>query len=54
MADVDDGPKKKVAIDGVECVECHSIVALESKFCGECGAKVVSKAGMHGSEKKAA
>ncbi len=54
MADVDEGPKKKVAIDGIECVECHSTVALESKFCGECGAKVVGKVGMPGSEKKAA
>ncbi len=54
MADVDEGPKKKVAIDGIECVECHSVVSLDSKFCGECGAKVSSKAGSPGTEKKAA
>lgn len=54
MADVDDGPKKKVAIDGTECVECRSIIALESKFCGECGAKVVGKVVAPVGEKKAA
>lgn len=43
MADVDEGPKKKIAIEGIECVECHSIVGLESKFCGECGAKVAAQ-----------
>ena len=48
MADIDAGPKKKIAISGMECVECHSIVSLDSKFCGECGAKFSS------SERKAA
>jgi hypothetical protein len=44
MADVDDGPKKKSAAtgSGAECTACHSIIALESKFCSECGAKVVA------------
>lgn len=54
MADIDEGPKKKIAIDGIECIECHSVVALDSKFCGECGAKVVGKSNASIIEKKAA
>ncbi len=52
MNDVDEGPKKKVqAIEnGIECGQCKSIIMLESKFCNECGAKVVRLA----AEKKAA
>ncbi|MEQ1722300.1 MAG: cyclic nucleotide-binding domain-containing protein [Pseudobdellovibrio sp.] len=54
LADTDDGPKKKTAIAGVACGQCQSIVSLESKFCGECGAKVVSKLAGAVPEKKAA
>jgi hypothetical protein len=54
FSDIDEGPKKKTAVSGVACVQCHSLVALESKFCGECGAKVVSKSAGAGPEKKAA
>lgn len=52
MSDIDDGPKKKVqAIEnGIECTQCKSIIMLESKFCSECGAKVVKAA----ADKKAA
>jgi len=52
MSDVDDGPKKRVqAIEnGIECNQCKSIIMLESKFCSECGAKVVKAA----ADKKAA
>ncbi|MCC2677618.1 MAG: hypothetical protein K0R29_194 [Pseudobdellovibrio sp.] len=52
MSDVDDGPKKKTqAIEnGIECTQCKSIIMLESKFCSECGAKVVKAA----ADKKAA
>lgn len=44
MADIDEGPKKKTqAIEnGMECGQCKSIIMLESKFCSECGAKVVA------------
>lgn len=54
MADVDDGPKKKIAIDGVECSECHSVVASENKFCGECGAKMVKPNAQAVGERKSA
>lgn len=54
LADIDEGPKKKSLIAGIECGECHSVVNLDSKFCGECGAKVLSKAGAPASERKAA
>jgi len=54
LADIDEGPKKKTAISGVACGQCHCIVSLDSKFCGECGAKVVSKLASAASEKKAA
>jgi hypothetical protein len=56
MADIDDGPKKKQVIEnGIECGSCKSVVALDSKFCSECGAKVVnSKLQPGGIEKKSA
>lgn len=54
MADVDDGPKKKIAIDGVECSECHSVVASENKFCGECGAKMAKPNAQAVGERKSA
>lgn len=55
MADIDEGPKKKSVISGgIECVQCHAVIALECKFCSECGAKVVAQAKAAGSEKKAA
>ena len=47
MADIDEGPKKKLSAvsseNGIECTSCKTIVAAESKFCSECGAKVVSQ-----------
>ena len=34
-------PKKKMLIsDGVECHSCQSVMAMGSKFCSECGAKL--------------
>lgn len=43
MADVDDGPKKKQSIEGgLECTSCKTIIALDCKFCSECGAKNLS------------
>lgn len=43
MADIDDGPKKKQAIEGgLECTSCKTIIAAECKFCSECGAKNVN------------
>lgn len=50
MKEIDEGPKKRAVIDGVECTQCHTILSMDSKFCNECGAKVVSAQ----SEKKAA
>ncbi|MGZ3727066.1 MAG: cyclic nucleotide-binding domain-containing protein, partial [Pseudobdellovibrio sp.] len=47
MTDIDEGPKKKLtavsADNGIECASCKTIVAAESKFCSECGAKVVAQ-----------
>lgn len=41
MKDIDEGPKKKVVLENaIECPQCKAAVALESKFCGECGAKM--------------
>jgi hypothetical protein len=55
MADIDEGPKKKVQIEnGLECTQCKSVIMAESKFCSECGAKVVQSAAKPGAEKKAA
>lgn len=44
LAEVDDGPRKKAALTaaGTECTSCHSLIALESKFCSECGNKVTA------------
>lgn len=42
MEDIDDGPKKKTIIDGQECTDCHTIVALEAKFCSECGTRMAA------------
>lgn len=45
MNDIDEGPKKKQAIEnGIECTSCKTVIALESKFCSECGAKIVASA----------
>ncbi len=53
MNEVDDGPKKKNVIeDAVACVSCKTIIALDSKFCNECGAKVFMRHSH--TEKKAA
>lgn len=43
MNDIDEGPKKKTHSieNGMECGQCKSVILLESKFCSECGAKVV-------------
>ncbi|MFZ3228785.1 MAG: cyclic nucleotide-binding domain-containing protein [Pseudobdellovibrio sp.] len=42
IADAEDMPKKKKTIEGVECDDCHAVMILHSKFCSECGAKLVS------------
>ncbi|MEK6628085.1 MAG: cyclic nucleotide-binding domain-containing protein [Bdellovibrionota bacterium] len=45
LTEIDEGPKKKTIIaNGVECVQCHAVIAVECKFCSECGAKVVNQA----------
>ena len=54
MNDVDDGPKKKKIIDGLECTECSAVMILNSKFCSECGAKLVSQGTNSGLDRKAA
>lgn len=57
MQDIDEGPvKRKQNLDGVECSECHTLIALDSKFCSECGAKVIGKVQIStaSSERKAA
>lgn len=55
MADVDEGPKKKQIItNGHECTQCKNVVSLDSKFCSECGTKVVLSGVANGSIKKAA
>ncbi len=59
MNDVDEGPKKKVvqAIEnGIECGQCKTLIVAESKFCNECGAKIVGvfKPAGTSQEKKAA
>lgn len=54
MNDIDLGPKKKQAKEGVECPECQAVMALQSKFCSECGAKLVNIALVNQTERKAA
>ena len=55
MSDVDDGPKKKQSIEnGLECTQCKTIIPLESKFCSECGAKVVAGAKSQATDRKVA
>ena len=54
MSDIDDGPKKKKIIDGVECSDCKAVMILNSKFCSECGAKLVSQNTNSGVDRKAA
>ena len=55
LAEVDEGPKKKQAItSGVECTQCHSIVATDCKFCSECGTKMVMAKPSPGLDRKAA
>ena len=41
MNDVDQGPKKRQVIDGIECSECKAVMAMQSKFCSECGGKLI-------------
>ena len=54
MSDIDDGPKKKKIIDGVECGECKAVMILNAKFCSDCGNKLVSQNTNPGIERKAA
>jgi hypothetical protein len=54
MTDIDQGPKKKQIIDGLECTDCKAIMPLQSKFCAECGCKLAAPTGHSHSEKKAA
>jgi len=55
MSDIDEGPKKKVQIEnGLECTQCKTVILSDSKFCSECGAKVVQSTLKPGAEKKAA
>lgn len=55
MNDVDQGPKKRQIIDGVECSDCKAIMAMNSKFCSECGSKLVAAANANPqNERKAA
>lgn len=42
MNDIDQGPKKRQVVDGVECGDCKAIMILNSKFCSECGSKLVA------------
>jgi hypothetical protein len=53
MSDIDEGPKKKAQMieNGLECTQCKTVIMADSKFCSECGAKVVHTAKV---EKKAA
>ncbi|MBC7421648.1 MAG: cyclic nucleotide-binding domain-containing protein [Bdellovibrio sp.] len=54
IADVDEGPKKKQVIDGIECTDCKFVMVLQSKFCSECGAKFASVSLPSNAIKKAA
>lgn len=54
MLDVDDGPKKKSVVNGVECPECKFVMILNSKFCSECGCKLTGPGSHEDTEKKAA
>ena len=54
MLDVDEGPKKKKIVNGVECQECQFVMILNSKFCSECGARLTGQGSHEDSEKKAA
>ncbi len=54
MNDIDLGPKKKQIIDGIECADCKAVMALQSKFCSECGGKLVASTSGSQTERKAA
>ncbi len=55
MLDIDEGPKKKQVIEnGTECTSCKTILSLDSKFCNECGTKVVATQKVAVTERKAA
>ena len=54
MTDIDEGPKKKKVIDGVECTECKAVMILNAKFCSDCGNKLISQNTNSGIERKAA
>ena len=54
MLDVDEGPKKKKIVNGVECQDCQFVMILNSKFCSECGARLTRQGSHEENEKKAA
>lgn len=55
LNDIDEGPKKKQTVEGHECHECHSVMSFQSKFCSECGVKLIlPTTNHHIIEKKAA
>ena len=56
VTDIDEGPRKKSAISaaGMECTSCHSMIALESKFCSECGNKITAVKSVAAVDRKAA
>lgn len=55
VKDLEEEPRKRKVIDGVECTSCNAIMATGSKFCSDCGAKLaVSTASTGAADKKAA
>lgn len=55
MNEADDAPRKKTVIEnGIECTSCKTILSLESKFCSECGTKVLGKVIIPNDKKAAA
>lgn len=54
LLDIDEGPKKKKMVNGVECPECQFVMVLNSKFCSECGSKLTGQGSHEDNEKKAA
>lgn len=56
IKDVEEEPKKRKVIDGVECTTCHAVMASGSKFCSDCGSKLTSSVApaAGSSERKAA
>ncbi len=54
MNDIDLGPKKKQMIDGLECTDCKAVMPLQSKFCSECGCKLMAVSSPASTDRKAA